>query len=101
MKKFLLTTILSSFFIFGSAHAEELKPTIWKVDEKHLQAIQDWNISAFKEISQQTSWSEAEFVSKLKSFNNLLIKETNIMPLSVCVFDNALVVKSIESLNCD
>lgn len=101
MKKFFLITIFSSFFMFGFAHAEELKPTIWKIDEQHIQSIKNWNMSAFKEISEQKNWAESEFIKKFKSFNDLMIKETNIMPLSVCIFDNALVVKSIDSLNCD
>ena len=56
---------------------------------------------AILEISEQKNWAESEFIKKFKSFNDLMIKETNIMPLSVCIFDNALVVKSIHSLNCD
>lgn len=101
MKNFLITIIFSSFFMISFAHAEELKPTVWKVDEKHIQAIKDWNIFAFSEISEQKSWNESEFKTKIKSFNKLLIKETNIMPLLVCIFDDALVIKSIDSLNCD
>ncbi len=101
MKNFLITTIFSSFFMLGFAHAEELKPTIWKIDEQHIQSIKNWNMSAFKEIFEQKNWSESDFIKKFKSFNDLMIKETNIMPLPVCIFDNALVVKSIDSLNCD
>lgn len=65
MKKFFLITIFSSFFMFGFAHAEELKPTIWKIDEQHIQSIKNWNMSAFKEISEQKNWAESEFIKNL------------------------------------
>lgn len=99
MKKFIFGTIFS-FFTLNFAHAEELKKIVWKIDSQHTQAIQNWNIFAFNELVEKPQVKESELIDKINKINHLMTKETNIIPLSVCVFSDALVIKSIDT-NCD
>lgn len=101
MKKFIFALIFSSFFLANFSQAEELKNIIWKVDYQHLQTIKDWNIVAFNELTEQSQVSEVEFIKKFQKINNLMIRDTNIMPLSICVFSNVLIIKPADNLNCD